>query len=159
MNRLYRSGLAALFSTAALSVTLAQNAPQTPQQQAEKAVKTRQGLFDVQAFAFGPVGAMLKGAPFDAALVQKEAARIRTTASMIPDVFQLDTHQFPVTTQTREGVWTHKSDFEQKAQNLQAAAAELEAAAKTGDRGTTLKAAEAVGKACGNCHDDYREKH
>jgi len=159
MNRSLKLGLAALCSVTVVYVTQAQNGPQTPQQQAEKAVKTRQGLFDVQAFAFGPVGAMLKGAPFDAALVQKQATRIQTTAGMIPEVFALDTRKYPVTTQAREAVWTNKSDFDQKAKNLQSLAAELETAAKAGDRGATLKAAEAVGKACGNCHDDYREKH
>jgi cytochrome c556 len=152
-------GLAALCSVTALSIGVAQQgAPPSPEKQAENAVKVRQGLFDVQSFAFGPVGAMLKGAPFDAATAEKAGARIQVTASMIPDVFQTDTRKFTVTTKAREGIWTNKSDFDAKAKDLQMAAANLEAAAKTGDKGATLKAAGLVGKACGSCHDQFREK-
>jgi cytochrome c556 len=158
MKRIGKTGLAALCSVAALSVAVAQNAPPTPEQQAANAVKTRKGLFDVQAFAFGPVGAMLKGAPFDAAVAQKAASRVQVTASMIPEVFQNDTRKFTVETKAREGIWTNKSDFESKAHDLQSAAEALETAAKGGDKGATLKAAGAVGKACGSCHDQFRDK-
>jgi cytochrome c556 len=158
MNRMSKLGLATLGSVSLLSSAMAQNAPPTPQQRAEMAVATRQGLFHVQGFVFGPVGAMLKDAPFDAALVQKEAERIGFTASLIPEVFQLDTRAFQVKTQARAEIWTKMADFEQKAKNLQTAASELESVAKTGERSATLKAAEKVGQACKGCHDDYREK-
>ncbi len=158
MNGKLKLGLAALCSVTALSVSVAQNAPQTPEQQAEAAVKTRKAVFDVQAFSFGPVGAMLKGAPFDAEKAAKAAARIQVTASMIPEVFQMDTRKFMVMTKAREGIWTNKSDFDAKAKDLQNAAEQLEMTAKGGDKGATLKAAGAVGKACGSCHDQFREK-
>lgn len=152
-------GLAALCSVTALSVSMAQQGgPPSPEKQAQNAVKVRQGLFDVQSFAFGPVGGMLKGAPFDAAVAEKAGARIGFTSSMIPDVFMFDTRKFMVMTKAREGIWTNKSDFDAKAKDLQTAAANLEMAAKTGDKGATLKAAGAVGKACGACHDQFREK-
>ena len=158
MNGFSKLGWAAIGSLAALSVAVGQPAPPTPEQQAENATLTRQGLFKVQAFSFGPVGAMLKGAPFDAAVAQKAGARIQITAGLIPDVFQTDTRKFPVKTKAREGIWTSKSDFDQKAKDLQDAALNLETAAKTGDKGATLKAAGAVGKACGSCHDQFRDK-
>jgi cytochrome c556 len=101
---------------------------------------------------------MLKGAPFDAAAVQKAAQRIEFTSSMIPEVFQMDTRKFQVMTKAREGIWTNKSDFEMKARDLNDAAMAMETAAKGGDKGATLKAAGAVGKACGSCHDQFREK-
>ena len=157
MKGTLRLALAAC-SIAALSVGVAQQGPQTPEQQAEQAVKVRKGLFDVQAFAFGPVGAMLKGAPFDAEKAGTAAARIQMTSSMIPDVFGMDTRKFMVQTKAREGIWTNKADFDAKAKDLQNAAANLEMAAKSGDKGATLKAAGAVGKACGSCHDQFREK-
>jgi cytochrome c556 len=142
----------------AATVAWAQQGPPTPEQQARKAVEIRQGLFNVQGFAFGPVGAMLKGAPVDAALVQKEAARLVMTAGIIPEVFQLDTRQFQVKTQAREAIWNKKPDFQKKANDLQSAATELETAAKKGDRTAILDAAGKVGNACKACHDDYREK-
>jgi len=158
MNRISKLVLAALCSLSALSVGMAQNAPQTPQQEAEKAVKTRQGLFEVQGFAFGPVGAMLKDAPFDAGLVQKEAARVAMTAAMIPEVFQLDTRQYQMPTKARESIWVQKSEFDKKAGELRSAAEKLESTAKAGDRTATLNAVSAVGQACKACHDDYRAK-
>jgi cytochrome c556 len=159
MNRVSKLGLAAMCSVAAISVGIAQNGPQSPEQQAQNAVKVRQGLFDVQAFAFGPVGAMLKGAPFNAQAAETAAKRIEMTSSMIPDVFQMDTRKFQsVKTKARDGIWTNKADFDQKAKDLQMAAQNLEQAAMSGDKGMTLRAAGQVGKACGSCHDEFREK-
>src|SRR5690242_10630760 len=101
-------GLSLLLSGGLATASLAQNGPPTPQQQAEKAVKTRQGLFEVQGFAFGPVAAMLKDAPFDAAVAQKEAARLQITASMISEVFQFDTRKFSVASKAKDTVWTEQ---------------------------------------------------
>jgi cytochrome c556 len=159
MNGFTRIGVAAVGSLVVASAAMAQGAPaQTPEQKAQAAVLTRQGLFKVQAFVFGPVGGMLRGAPFDAAVVQKAAARIQVTGGLIPELFTLDTHTFTLTTKAREGIWTNKSDFDSKANDLVKAATDLEAAAKTGDEGATKKAAGAVGKACGACHDQFRDK-
>ena len=158
MNRLSKLGLAAVCSVAAVTVALAQPAPPTPEQMAQNAVKTRKGLFDVQSFSFGPVGAMLRGAPFNQAAVVKAAQRVEFTAGLIPEVFQNDTRKFQVETKAREGIWTNKSDFEAKAKDLLDAATALETAAKTGDEAATKKAAGAVGKACGACHDQFRDK-
>jgi cytochrome c556 len=158
MKRNYKLLVVSLWAVTGLSIAMAQNAPPTPQQRAETAAATRQGLFRVQAFAFGPVGAMLKDAPFDASTVLKEAPRIEMTSSMIPEVFLLDTRTFDVKTKARREIWTKIADFEQKAKDLNTAATELETAAKTGDRAVTLKAIEKVGQACKSCHDDYKDK-
>ncbi len=158
MNRFTQARLAALCATALLSTAAAQNAPSTPAQVAQNAVKIRKALLDVQQFAFGPVIRMLRGStPFDAAAAAKSGARIRVTASMIPEVFQSDTHEFAVQTKAREGIWSNKADFDAKAKDLQDAAAALETAAKGGDRDATLTAAKAVGKACSACHDEYKD--
>ena len=161
MNGFTRIGLAAVGSLIVASAALAQGgpAPPTPEQKAQTAVLTRQGLFKVQAFVFGPVGGMLRGAPFDAAVVEKAAQRIQITGGLIPELFATDTHTFTGTpTKAREGIWTNKSDFDAKANDLVKAAADLEAAAKTGDEAATKKAAAGVGKACGACHDQFRDK-
>jgi len=158
MNRFSKIAMAALVSVGVLSVGVAQQGPPTPEQMAQNAVKTRKALFDVQAFAFGPVGGMLRGAPFNAAAAQKAGERVEFTSSMISEVFANDTRKFQVETKAREGIWTNKSDFDAKAKDLQDAAAGLVAAAKTGDEAATKKAAGAVGKACGACHDQFRDK-
>jgi cytochrome c556 len=159
MNRVSMLGCAALGSLAVISVAIAQGPPpQSPEQQAASALKLRQALFDVQSYAFGPVGAMMKGAPFNADVVVTAAKRVQVTSSMIPDVFKTDTHTFTLKTRALEGIWTNKADFDSKARDLQQAAAALEMAAMSGDKAETMKAAVAVGKACGACHDQYRAK-
>jgi cytochrome c556 len=105
------------------------------------------------------VGGMLKNkVPFDAAVAAKAGARLETLAPMIPDVFTEDTRKFQLKTKAREGIWTNKSDFQSKADDLAKAAAGLSAAAKGGEKKAVLQAAAAVGKACGACHDNFREK-
>jgi cytochrome c556 len=157
MRRLVMLGLAGVCTLGVMSTVLAEDAP-TPEQQAQRAVELRQGLFKVQAFAFAPTGAMLKGAPFDAAVVVKAASRIQSTSGLISEVYATDTHSFQLKTKSRDSIWTNKADFDAKANDLIKASADLETAAKSGDKGTTLKAAAAVGKACGACHDEFRDK-
>ncbi len=158
MNFISKLGLAAACSLTVVSVGVAQMGPANPQARAEAAVKLRKAVFDVQSYAFGPMGAMLRGAPFDAAAAVTAAQRIEMTSSIIPDVFKFDTHTFTVVTKARDGIWTNMSDFVQKAHDLHDAAVNLEAAAKGGDQAMTMQAAVSVGKACGACHDEYRNK-
>jgi cytochrome c556 len=159
MNGITRIGVAALGSLVMASAAMAQGAPpQTPEQQAATAVLTRQAVFKLNGFVFGPVGGMLRGAPFDAKVAEKAGARLQVLGGLIPEVFMKDTHTFTLTTKAREGIWTNKSDFDSKANDLVKAAADLEAAAKTGDEAATKKAAAAVGKTCGACHDQFRDK-
>ncbi len=156
MNCVSKLGLAALCSVAVVSVGIAQSGPVGPQAQAEAAVKLRKAVFDVQNFSFVPMTVFLKGGPFDAAAAVTAAQRIQLTASMIPEVFKFDTRDAKVVTRARDGIWTSMADFIQKAHDLQTAAANLEAAAKTGDADMTKQAAIAVGKSCGSCHDEFR---
>jgi cytochrome c556 len=151
--------LAAVCSLSVASAALAQDKPASPEEQAQQAADLRQGLFKLMGWNMAPLAAMLRNRmPFDAAVAQKSALRIEQLAPMISDVFQQDTRKFKVETQAREGIWTNKSDFDAKAQELLKAANALVAASKTGDKGATLKAAGALGKACGNCHDNYRDE-
>lgn len=158
MNLVSKLGLAAMCSVAAISVGIAQNGPQTPEQKAQSVVKVRQSLFEVQNFAFQQIVGMLKGAPFNAQEVETAAKRIQMTSSMIPDVFKVDTSKSNVPTKARDVIWTNKADFEMKAQALNMQAQNLEMVAMSGDRSATLKAIGMTGKACGNCHDQFKNK-
>lgn len=160
MNGFTRIGVAAAGLLIVASAAMAQGAPPpTPEQKAQASVLTRQGLFKLQLFVFGPVAGMLRGAPFDAKTAESAGARLEVLGGMIPEVFATDTHTFTNTpTKAREGIWTKKSDFDGKANEFVKAAAALEVAAKTGDEGATKKAAGDVGKACGACHDQFRDK-
>ncbi len=160
MKRIVKSSLLAVCSAIAVTAVLAQDAgAPTPEQSAQASVDTRQGLQKVMGFQMGPLGAMLKNKmPFDAAIAAKNTANIAALASMQPDVFAPDTRKFTLKTKAREGIWTNKSDFDAKSNDLVKAATDAAAAAKSGDKGTTLKAVAGVGKACGACHDNFRDK-
>jgi len=161
MNGFSRIGLAAVGSLVLASAAFAQGAPMTPEQKAQAAVKLRQSVFQLQAFTFGPVGASLRpgGPPVNPAVALKAAQRLEVLSTFIPEVFNNDTHGVSgLTTKARDAIWTSKSDFDQKAADLGTAAAALEAAAKGGDVGEIKKATGGVGKACGSCHDQFRDK-
>jgi cytochrome c556 len=160
MNRFAKSSLIALCALAPVSGVLAQDGPQTPEQQAEQAVLTRQGLLKVMGMYMAPLGGMLKNkVPFDAALAAKSGQHIAELGGMIPDVFAFDTrNKTSAKTKAQDGIWTNQADFKAKADDLVKAANALVEAAKAGEKGPTLKAAGAVGKACGACHDNYRNK-
>jgi cytochrome c556 len=159
MKRLISIGL-----TAALSVAIAHaaEAPQkSPEDLAKSAIETRQGLFKVMSAVMGPVGGMLRNqVPFDAAVAEKAGTRLAALGGIAPDLFQNDTRKFTsIKTTALDGIWNSQPDFKAKSDDLVKASNELAAAAKSGDKAATLKAAGAVGKACGSCHDSYRVKN
>jgi cytochrome c556 len=152
-------GLAAVCALAPVYSALAQDAPASPEEQAQQAVDLRQSLLRVISYSFGPIGGMLKNkVPFDAAVVQKSSARLEQLTPMISEVFQTDTRKFTLKTKAREGIWTNKSDFQGKNDDLVKAVQNLSMVAKSGDKKQFMQAAAAVGKACGACHDSFRDK-
>lgn len=157
MNGVSKLGLAALCALAVASVGLAQAASGN-EQDAQNAVKVRKAVFDVQNYSFAPVAAMLKGAPFNAKVVVTAAQRIEMTSQLIPEVFKFNTTSFKVNTKARDAVWKSMPDFVQKADDLTQAAQKMQAAAQSGDQSATMQAAISVGKACGSCHDEFRNK-
>jgi cytochrome c556 len=158
MKRLISIGLSAALSVAI--VHAAEPTPPSPDDLAKQSIETRQGLLKVLSFSMGPVGGMLRNrVPFDAAVAEKSATRIAQLGAILPDLFQNDTRKYTgVKTAALDGIWASQADFKSKADDLVKAANELAAAAKGGDKAATLKAAGAVGKACGNCHDSFRVK-
>jgi cytochrome c556 len=126
-----------------------------------KAVATRQAVLKLIDWNFAPVGEMLRNkAKWDAAVVQKAAGRVESLAPMIPEAFMVDTHaRQGITTKARENIWTNQADFKAKADELVKAAQNLGSVAKSGADDKALRtAAIAVGKACSNCHDNYKDK-
>jgi cytochrome c556 len=157
-HNLVKLGLVALGALATVPAVHAQGAAGGEEMQ--KAIDTRQAVFKVINYNSEQFFLMMKNkAPFDPAVVQTAAARIETLAPMIPDTFATDTRKATsVKTRARAGNWTNMADFKAKSDDLAKAAAELMAAARTGQKGATMKAAGAVGKACSGCHDNYRDK-
>lgn len=151
-----RLGVVTLAALAGASAVLAQGAPAQ-----QKAVEDRQALFKKIDEAFKPVGEIVKRKqPYDAKVVQDSAAKLKTLAPQIPDAFTLDTHTLTgVKTKARENIWTNLPDFKQKADALVKALDGLEAAGQAGDEKALRPAFAAVGKACSNCHDNYKNSN
>lgn len=127
----------------------------------EKAVEIRQSIFHLMEWNYTPtIGAMLKNQmEYDPALVQKNAARLEALALMIPDAFSVDTHAATgIKTRARAAIWTSMADFKAKSDDLVKAIDGLQVAAKSDDVKAFRQAAITVGKACGACHDNFREK-
>jgi cytochrome c556 len=162
MNHLTRFGVAAVLAVSSVAA-FSQGAPgaaPNPEARAKTAIETRQGLFKLIANQNGPIGGMQRNqVPFDAAVVARNAARIKVLAEMAPDLFALDTREFKtIKTAALDGIWNSQADFKTKADALVSAADTLATTAKAGDKDATLKAAANVGKACGSCHDSFRAK-
>ena len=78
-----------VLASGSLFTAAAQDAP-TPEQVAAGAVDTRKSLFKLLRFNLIPLVGMAQGAPFDAALAEKNGRRIAALAPMIPDVLAHD---------------------------------------------------------------------
>ena len=127
----------------------------------QKAVEVRQSLFHLLEWNYAPtIGAMLKNKmEYDPTLVRKNATRLEALAQMIPDAFAVDTREVTgVKTRARGAIWATMADFKAKSEDLAKAAAKLSEVTQSGDEKAFRQAAVAVGKACGACHDDFREK-
>ncbi len=143
-----------LLSGAMLTAS-AQDAP-TPEEQAAAAVDTRKSLFKILRFNLIPIAGMAQGAPFNAEIAERNARRIATMATMIPEVLAHNTSAFDFETTALDKIWDNQDDIATKAQALIDNANAFADAAATGDMGATLGAFRAFGGSCGNCHDEYR---
>jgi cytochrome c556 len=151
-----RLAIATLAALAAASAALAQGSPAQ-----QKAVEERQALFKKIDEAFKPVGEIVKRKqPYDAKVVQDSAAKLKTLVPQIPEKFAVDTHTLTgVKTKARENIWTNLPDFKAKAEALAQTLDGLAAAGASGDEKALRPAFAKVGKACSNCHDNYKNSN
>ncbi|MDT8438431.1 MAG: cytochrome c [Wenzhouxiangellaceae bacterium] len=127
------------------------------QEQAERAVKTRQSVLHLMAWNMAPLGAMARGRlDFDAARVQTNAARLAALTQMLADAFAADTRANTVTTEALDRIWEQPDDFAEKVQAAVDASQRLVTAAGSGDEGATREAIAGMGSSCGSCHDVFR---
>lgn len=101
------------------------------------------------------VVAMIRGqAPFDAAKVDVAFAQWADTAQKLPGLFP-DNSKTGQKTRATPKIWETKADFDAKAAAFGKVVAENHDKAKGSVDGLKV-AIGAVGKACDNCHEDYR---
>lgn len=139
--------LAALAVTASVGVVLAQS----------DAIKTREHLMKENNDHAKVVVEMVKGqSPYDAKAVAAAFDQWADTAQKLPGLFP-DNSKTGEKTRASPKIWENKKDFDEKAVAFGKAVADNRAKAVGSLDGLKL-AINAVGKACSNCHEDYRLK-
>ncbi len=138
-----------------LGLTVAQGA--LAQAKPEVLVKQRQAVMTLQGKYFGPMAAMAQGkVPYNAAIVQRNAGFLDNLSRMAWDGFDASTRGEK--SRALPAIFDNSAGFKQAASRLENEAAKLVALSKSGDEAEVKAQIGAVGKTCGGCHDDYRQK-
>ena len=118
-------------------------------------VTTRENLMNQNNDHAKAVVLMMRGqAPFDAAAVDAAFEQWADTAQKLPGLFP-ENSKTGGDNRASPKIWLNKKDFDAKAAAFAKAVAETHDKAKSSLEG--LRAAiPVVGKACDNCHEDYR---
>ncbi len=139
-----------------LGLTVAQGA--LAQAKPEVLVKQRQAAMTLQGKYFGPMAAMAQGKiPYNAAVVQRNAGFLDNLSRMAWDGFDASTRGEK--SRALPAIFDNSAGFKQAATRLENEAAKLVAVSKSGDEAAVKAQIGAVGKTCGGCHDDFREKN
>jgi len=147
------------FLAAAVAVVLGAGVAQSAfaQVKPEILVKQRQAVMTLQGKYFGPLAAVAQGkAPYDAAAVQRNAGFLDNLSRMAWDGFDPSTRNEK--SRVLPAVYDNSAKFKEAASRLENEASKLAALSRTGDEAAVKAQIGAVGKACGACHDDFRQK-
>ncbi len=120
-------------------------------------VKQRQAAMTLQGKYFGPLAGMAQGKlPYDANIVQRNAGYLDVLDKMPWDGFDPSTKN--VKSAALPAIWSEPAKFKEAQERLQNEVSRLVSVSKGGDEGAVKAQIGAVGKACGNCHENFREK-
>src|SRR3954447_13520420 len=148
-----RNGLAAVVALAlgvAAGAALAQAKP-------EQIVKQRQAVMTLQGKYFGPMAAMAQGkAPYNADVIKRNAAYLDNLSRMAWDGFDPSTKD--VKSAALPAVYEQQAKFKDAGARLENEAHKLWEVAQNGDEAAVKAQIGAVGKACGGCHESFRQK-
>jgi cytochrome c556 len=123
----------------------------------EVLVKQRQSAMTLQGKYFGPMAAMAQDkAPFKADVVAYNTSLLDALSRMPWDGFDPSTKD--VKSAALPAVYTDTAKFKAAQDNYHGAVDKLVAASKGSDAAATKAAIGAVGKTCGGCHDNFRQK-
>jgi cytochrome c556 len=148
-----RSGLAAVVALALGIVAGAAFAQQKPEVQ----VKQRQAVMTLQGKYFGPMAAMAQGkAPYNADVIKRNSAFLDNLSRMAWDGFDPATKD--VKSAALPAVYEQQAKFREAGSRLEQEAHKLYEVAQSGNEDAVKTQIGAVGKACGGCHNDFRQK-
>lgn len=139
----------------ALGMVVAQSA--IAQAKPEVLVKQRQAAMTLIGKYFGPMAGMAQGKiPFNASVVQRNAGFVDNLSRMPWDGFDASTRG--VDSKALPAVYDEAAKFKEAAGRMENEAAKLVAVSKGGDEGAIKAQIGALGKSCGGCHNDFRQK-
>src|SRR5438445_687509 len=122
-------------------------------------VKQRQAAMTLQGKYFGPLAGMAQGKlPYDANVVQRNAGYLDVLDKMPWDGFDPSTKNVTVKTAALPAIWNEPAKFKEAQERLQSEVSRLVSVSKGGDEGAVKAQIGAIASACGNCHDNFREK-
>jgi cytochrome c556 len=120
-------------------------------------VKQRQAAMTLQGKYLGPIGAMMKGAaPYNADIVARNATFLENLSRMPWDGFDPSTQGEK--SKARAEIYKEPAKFKAAYELLEAETAKLGVAARAKDEAGVRASFGGVAKACGSCHDAFREK-
>jgi cytochrome c556 len=122
-------------------------------------VKQRQAAMTLQGKYMGPLGGMAAGkVPYNADTVAFNAAMLDALSRMPWDGFAESTKGVTVKTAALPTIWSEAGKFKAAQENFQNAVQALVRVSRGGDEAAQKAAIGTVGKACGACHQEFREK-
>jgi cytochrome c556 len=119
----------------------------------EAFIKYRQKVMQSQGANMGAIADIMKEGLPHKANIAGHALELASSAKLIPTAFEKQVTEGMTDAEAK--IWKEKDEFKEYAEKLQKAAANLEKVSMSdGDVGAAVKA---VGKACGDCHKEYRK--
>lgn len=124
----------------------------------DRAIKYRQGVMGAMNWHFGILGSIAKGTtPYNKEIALRSATFVEELSHMPWDGFVAGSDK-GAPTKAKADIWKEPARFKEHQDALMAATPKLVTAANTGDLAQLRSAVGTVGKVCGECHDDFREK-
>jgi cytochrome c556 len=144
---------AAVSALAVGSATVAMSSPE-----GTKAIEARHEAMEHIGDAMGSLAAIAKKeAPFDAAVVSKNAGAIAENLEKASSLFPEGSEKGDVETWAKPEIWANYSDFEMK---METAKVDARALADVTEEAAFGPALGKLGNSCKSCHQDYRRpKH
>lgn len=138
------------------AITLTISAPASAQfAKPEDAIKYRQSAFALMGAHMGRLAAVVKGeTPYNKDDVVRNATIISTLSALPWQAFGAGTEGG----KAQPNIWTEGAKFKSASEKMQAAVAELNTAAQSGNPENLKKALGATSQTCKACHDDFRKK-
>ena len=145
-------GFVAVFTASAVAIVFAQEV------KPDRAIKYRQGVLTAVGWNFGVLGGMAKGEiPYNKDEAIRRATNVANLSTLPWEGFSPGSDQ-GAPTKAKPDIWKEPAKFKERQDKFIEEANKLAMVAKSGDEAALKAQVGATGKACGNCHDDFRAK-